>query len=223
MPRRWGSPQAKGHASLSPGDEVRVWQRREAPSFALQAVAVVCVGETVNPWGERLAETRGEVWYGESHGLPNRVGELAGRRSRCFGTGEVASLDHRSDNNGCCERLMYCRRITGSDLGVECLCTTARDVDIHPNHVQWCIGLHWKVREQDGDDAGAGGMTHNYQGNRRRSPPGRRAQPRAMRMPKAWPLVASALTSGFMRVKSSNVEIQPTSQRSWRRSAAMNG
>ena len=36
--------------------------------------------------------------------------------------------------------------------------------------------------------------TPNYQGNRRRSPLGRRAQPRAMRMPKAWPLVASALT-----------------------------
>ena len=35
---------------------------------------------------------------------------------------------------------------------------------------------------------------HNYQGNRRRSPPGRRVQARAMRMPKAWPLVASALT-----------------------------
>ena len=34
----------------------------------------------------------------------------------------------------------------------------------------------------------------NYQGNRRRSPPGRRAQPRAMRMPKAWPLAAFVLT-----------------------------
>lgn len=58
------------------------------------------------------------------------------------------------------------------------------------------LGPDAPLEKQRHDEAllGATHLRLDYQGNQRRSPLGRRAQPRAMRMPKAGPLVASALT-----------------------------